>query len=121
MQAPPPYGQPMPVAGPPPSISTPKGFFGALFDLSFSSFITSKLIKFLYILQIVGSGFFLLGGIGAGIMRIANDSVLEGLLSILLSPVLALVFLIFGRLYLELVIVMFRIAEDIGDINKKTR
>jgi hypothetical protein len=114
------YAQQMPVAGPP-SISTPRGFFGALFDLSFSSFITSKLIKFLYILQIIGAGLFLMAGIGAGIMRIANDSVLEGLASIIVSPIIALVILIFGRLYLELVIVMFRIAEDIGDINKKTR
>jgi len=30
-----------------------KGFFGSLFDLSFTSFVTSKVIKFLYVLSII--------------------------------------------------------------------
>jgi len=47
--APPPGMPPQPPGGPA-SISTPKGFFGALFDLSFSNFVTTKIIKFLFIL-----------------------------------------------------------------------
>ena len=33
-----------------------KGFFGALFDLSFSSFVTTKIIKVLYVIAIVIAG-----------------------------------------------------------------
>ncbi len=34
----------------------PKGFFGSLFDLSFSSLVTPKVIKFIYVLTLIAIG-----------------------------------------------------------------
>ncbi len=116
-----PPGAMQPPPPPPPSISNPKGFVAALFDFSFASFITTKIIKFLFALQLIAAVLILLGGIVTGIMTMVNASVLAGLLTIVLAPIGAVAFVVFGRLYLELVIVIFRIAEDIGDINRKTR
>ena len=92
--------------------STKKGFFGALFDFSFSEFVTSKIIKVLYILAIIGAGitavFTLIGGIAQG----GSDA----FAAILLAPVLFLFFVIYARIVLELVIVVFRIGEHVRDI-----
>ncbi len=53
-----------------------KGFLGALFDLSFSEFITGKLIKFLYILLLI---VLVIGYLGVVIAGFSN-SALQGLL-----------------------------------------
>lgn len=124
-----PYGAPQyqqqpqpqaPMPAGPPSISTPKGFFAGLFDLSFSSFITTKIIKFLFGLWLILSVLMFLGGVISGIARL-GDEALQGILIIVLSPIAALLYMIIGRIYFELVIVLFRIAENIGEINQKTR
>ena len=85
-----------------------KGFFGALFDLSFSSFVTTKIIKVLYVIAIV------LAGLGALVWVIAafTDSVGLGLLTlIVLAPLVFLLYVIYARVLLELLIVIFRIME----------
>ncbi|HEY7482863.1 MAG TPA: DUF4282 domain-containing protein [Streptosporangiaceae bacterium] len=112
----PPQTQPpgyQPPAGP--RYDNDKGFFGSLFDFSFDNFIATKLVKFLYVLSLIGvtitAIFFLIGGLVA----LGNGSSL-GLLYIILSPLVWLVYLIVARLWLELVIVMFKISEDIKDI-----
>lgn len=53
-----------------------KGFFGSLFDFSFTSLITSKLISVLYILAIICIGIYALFLIGAGFTRGAAIGVL---------------------------------------------
>ena len=45
------------------------GFIGSLFDLSFTSFITTKLIKVLYIIAIIGAALEALAVIGVGFAR----------------------------------------------------
>lgn len=115
-----PYQQPAPAPQGPPSISTPKGFFAGLFDLSFSNFITTKIIKFIFGLWIIFSALALLGGLITGAMRLGDEPI-QGIAIIIVSPLAALLYLIIGRMYLELVIVLFRIAENIGEINQKTR
>lgn len=112
--------QPAPAPQGPPSISTPKGFFAGLFDLSFSNFITTKIIKFIYVVWLIVSVLGLLGGLITGAMRL-GDEPLQGIAIIIASPIGALLYMILGRIYLELVIVLFRIAENIGEINQKTR
>jgi hypothetical protein len=85
-----------------------KGFFASLFDLSFSEFVTIRLIKVLYILGIAGS---VLGGLAFIVGGFANGAGI-GILFLLLSPVLVLFYILMVRIWLELIIVVFRIAEN---------
>lgn len=86
----------------------PKGFFASLFDFSFSSFVTTKIIKLLFILAIVGAGigslFVLFSGFSSGF--------LGALVSLVLAPIYFAVAVILARVWLEIVIVLFRIAEN---------
>lgn len=94
------------------------GFFASLFDLSFSSFITTKLIKVLYVLSLVGAGILCLNLILNGFA----NSVLQGLLMlVVVAPLAFLFFAIYMRVILELIIVVFRIAEHTNEIAKHTR
>jgi ABC-type uncharacterized transport system permease subunit len=96
-------------------MDSPKNFLEALFDLSFSDFVTTRLIKVLYILGIVVAAvsaiMTLLGGIQAGAAA--------GLVAVLLAPVMFFVAVIALRVWLELVIVIFRIAETLREIANK--
>ena len=87
-------------------------FFASLFDLSFSEFITTKLIKFIYIIQIVSAALFCLISI---IAAFANG-IGAGLGTLVIAPIMFLFFIVFSRLWLELIIVIFRIAEHTQSI-----
>ena len=86
-----------------------KGFLGTLFDFSFSEFITTKVIKFILGLAMVVNAIltivFIFGAFRAGW--------LGGIIVLILSPLLYLVMMLFSRIYLELIIVIFRIAENL--------
>ncbi|MCF7793473.1 MAG: DUF4282 domain-containing protein [Candidatus Cloacimonetes bacterium] len=85
-----------------------KGFLGALFDFSFSEFITTKVIKFLFILGVVISIILAIGFIVAGF----NMSTALGILFLILSPLCFLIYVILIRIWLEIIIVVFKIAEN---------
>ena len=111
------YAAPQPAYAMPVSADEAKGFVGALFDLSFTSFITTKLIKFLYIILIVGAALSALGLIGSGFVAGSTS----GLLSIVIAPIMFFGLVVLARVYLELVIVIFRGAEHLGEIAKQTK
>jgi hypothetical protein len=119
----PPAGQaPSPPPGwgppPPPDYGVPgyasatggePGFLGALFDTSFSSFVTTRLVKAIYVLVMI------VVALVAVIQLIAALVSGDGgviVLSLLFVPLFALLTLIWARVGLELVIVVFRIGED---------
>lgn len=91
-------------------------FFAALFDFSFSTFITTKIIKALYIVAIA---FSLLGGLMMIIGGFSNGF-LSGVVTLALAPVVVLIYIVMARVWLELVIVLFNISEDIRSIADKT-
>ena len=91
----------------------PKGFFSALFDFSFSEFITTKIIKFIYGLNIVIAGLVTLIMIFS---QFGHGKVLAGIGMLIISPIAFLLWVCLSRIYLELVIVIFRIAENTRDI-----
>ena len=92
-----------------------KGFFGALFDMSFSSFVTTKLIKVLYILIIILAALGAMVMVGSG-FRHGGPGVIVG---ILIAPVAFVLWVMAGRVWLELIIVMFRIAENVSVIAER--
>lgn len=101
------------------------GFLKSLFDFSFSHFITSKIIKFLYGISIafggLGALFFLIDGIRSAFGR--GRSTQEGILIliglVIVTPLLFLLYTMFVRVYLEVIIVIFRIAEHTAEIAKQ--
>jgi len=90
------------------------GFFAALFDFSFRSFVTEKIIPVLYALWLIAVALFALGvvvaGFEAGSGPDGNPAL--GILALLIGAPLILLFgAIYGRVVLEAVIVLFRIAD----------
>ncbi|MFH1038073.1 MAG: DUF4282 domain-containing protein [PVC group bacterium] len=92
-----------------------KGFLGTIFDFSFTEFVTTKVIKFLLGLAIVVNAIITIVMIVNGF----NNSAILGIVILILSPVVYLVLMLFSRIYLELIIVIFRIAENLIAIREK--
>lgn len=93
-----------------------KGFFGALFDLSFSEFVTIKFIRFLYIifLLLIAIGFVV--GIIIGFVSMFTESFWAGLWQIIVAPIGAIISVVLTRIWLEVLAVVFRIAENTTDL-----
>ena len=104
-------------AQPGPSQDIRRGFFESLMDTRFDSLITPKLIRFLYVVSIV----VLAIGIVVAIIAGFAEDVGTGILLLLLAPIVALIYLIVIRLYLELIIVAFKIREAAEEIAGNTR
>ncbi len=85
-----------------------KGFFGSLFDFSFSEFITPRIIKLLFVLAIIVSGIAALVMFFAGIATGGAGA----FLAIIGAPLLFLLYVIMARVWLEVIMVMFRIADN---------
>lgn len=95
-----------------------RGFFGSLFDISFTEFVTTRIIKFLYILFMVVIGI----GTIAGIVMAFISSIGFGFLTLLvLAPIGFLLYLILARVWLELIIIIFRIAENTGRLVEQNK
>jgi len=92
-----------------------KGFFGALFDFSFTEFVTTRIIKVLFAIAIIGSAIMAIFYIAASF----SASTGLGILILLLSPVIFILYVILARVWLEVIIVLFRIAEHVSEIAKK--
>jgi hypothetical protein len=92
-----------------------KSFLAALFDFSFSEFITVKLIKILYVIGIIIAGIAALIMIGGGF----RASFFAGLLALIISPIVFLLYILVIRIWLELIIVLFKIADNTKNIAEK--
>ena len=85
-----------------------KGFLSSLFDVSFSSLITTRVIKVIYILSMILIGLTALVFVAGAF----SNSVAAGLFTLLiLAPLAALLYLIYVRVILEVIICIFRITE----------
>ncbi len=97
-------------------MNSSKGFWGSLFDFSFTDFITSKIIRILYVLLIIVAVVLALLAIVAAFI----SSALLGVVTlIVLAPLGFIVAVICVRVYLEIVIVIFRIAENTAEIARQ--
>jgi hypothetical protein len=85
-----------------------KGFFASLFDLSFSEFITPRIIKLLFIISIIVSA------IGAGMLLVSGLDQGDGaaFFALIGAPLLFLLYVIMARVWLEVIMVLFRIADN---------
>lgn len=81
----------------------------ALFDFSFSKFITVTLIRIWYGLLMLVS---ILLALSMGLIVMGEAEGVAKLFGLLLIPILFFVFVVLFRIGLEVVIVIFRIAES---------
>ncbi|MBP0021382.1 MAG: DUF4282 domain-containing protein [Cyanobacteria bacterium SBLK] len=94
-----------------------KGFFGRLFDFSFSEFVALKIVSLLY-------------GLGIGIAGIISIAVIiggfsqgstPGFIALIVSPIVFLLYVIFIRIGLEAFVASIRTAENTGRIYEHIR
>jgi len=90
-----------------------QGFFKSLFDLSFTSLITTKIIKVLYVLAMIGIAFYALIFTVAAFQA---SSALGLLVLVVGAPLFALAALIYARVLLEVFIALFRIMENTSEL-----
>ncbi len=90
------------------SMSRSDAGLGALLDLGFERFITLSVIKVVYILGMAVIGLVYLGMIIASF----TQGVMAAIGAIIVGALVAVLYLIFFRIWLELIVVMFRIGEN---------
>ena len=90
-----------------------QSFFSSLFDYSFSSFITPRIIKVLYVLATIGISLWTLFLIVAAFN--VSDGAGGGML-LIGGPLFFLFSMIYARVFLELVIAFFRINGNVQEI-----
>ena len=95
-----------PTAPPPSSDTKGPGFFSRLFDVSMTSFITPSIIKVLFVLGIV------VISIVSLVLLIAGAQADGGAVLILLAPLYWLLGVLYLRVILEVIVVLFRIEEN---------
>ncbi len=94
-----------------------RGLFESLFDISFKTLVTPRIIKILYALSIIAAGFISAVLIFEGF----SDSVGKGILSLFfVSPLVFLILVISSRIVYELAIVVFRISDQTAEIARNT-
>lgn len=95
-----------------------RSFWSQLFDFSFSSFVTLKVIKVLYglwiVIGVIAALSTLSGGLGMmGYMHFGYGwSAGAFLLSLIWAVIFFFLWVIGGRVWMETIIVLFRIAEN---------
>jgi Domain of unknown function (DUF4282) len=96
----------------------PKGFFASLFDTSFSSLITTRVVRVVYVLTLVVIGLVAL----AFVLEAFTTSAAAGVLTLfILAPLVSLVYVVYARVFLELFIAIHRLVEYNGELVALTR
>lgn len=85
-----------------------KGFFGALFDVNFNSFVTIKFTKFIYILSLA---FLVLGWLFLTVTAFTEEAWL-GTVVLLLGWIPVFLYIIYIRILLEFLVSIVRTAEN---------
>lgn len=91
-----------------------KGFIGSLLDFSFESFVTPTIIRFLYGLSLFGVAASTIGWIFTG-------GFTDFIWHLVVAPVVLVVGAILARVYIELIMVFFKILEMLRRIEANQR
>ena len=91
----------------------PRGFVTALFDYSFTSFVTPKIIKILYVLATIVVS---LVDTRAGPRGLQQLEQRRNSTLVIAGPLFFLLSMIYARVFLELVIVFFRINGNVQEL-----
>ncbi len=88
-------------------------FLKTLFDFQFNDFITTRVIRILYVISVALAA---LGALLAVISGVTTGGVLGGLAALIITPVLFIFYVLVSRVSLELILVVFRISSDVRKI-----
>lgn len=124
-QTPPPYGGYSASQGggysPPPVHTAPPrrgdGFWSRFFDLSFEHFITPSIIKILFIIAMVVIGLGVLAWIIVGFVAFGA----LGIFTLIGALIGGFLYLLMARVFLEMVVVFFRIRDDTEELTRLKR
>lgn len=95
-----------------------RGFFSSLYDFSFRSFVTPKIIQIIYFIALVfvalWSLAFLVGGFMPSYGMFGNEqpTALGILVHLIGAPIIFILGSLGARIYLEFIVAVFRIAEN---------
>jgi Domain of unknown function (DUF4282) len=98
------------------SHASAKGFLGSLFDFGFNSFVGPKIIKIVYVLIAVLLG---LGAVGLLFIAFAESAIFGIVALVVICPLYFLINLALWRILLEVVMAIFRMAEDLRSIRER--
>lgn len=92
------------------STTTTKGFFGALFDFGFTSFVTPTIVKVVYILAtiLIGLGYLIL------LVSSLRSGAAATIVTLIAGGLGALFYLALVRISLEFMYAIVRMSEDIN-------
>jgi hypothetical protein len=93
-----------------------KGFLSALFDWGFTSFVTPKVIKVLYVLIFIST---LMGALAFTIAAFRLSPIFGLLTLVIGDPLFIIIVMAIYRIILEFFVVIFRVAEDIRAIRER--
>jgi hypothetical protein len=85
------------------------GFLNALFDFSFNHFVTPSIIRFLYVLGLIG---IVLSYLSFVFFAFAYSAA-QGLVTLLLGLIIAFIYLALWRVMLEFFLAVVRMSEDV--------
>ena len=94
-----------------------RGFFSSLFDLSFTNFITGRVIKVLFVLAIIFAALYALGIVVYG-LNLPNPYPIAAVIA---APIVFFLLILGARVQLEILIVIFRMAEHMEEIAEQGR
>jgi hypothetical protein len=95
-----------------------KSFLLSFFDVSMKEMITPKIIRVLYIIGLVGIGLGALVAILTAIFTVGSTGVGSLIATIIAAPLGAFIGVVFLRVYLEIIILLFNIYDQLKEIRK---
>ncbi|MBW6464478.1 MAG: DUF4282 domain-containing protein [Firmicutes bacterium] len=98
-----------------------RSFFSSLFDITMREMITPKIIRVMYVIGIILIGIGALGAILTSIFAVGDSGAGVLLATIIAAPIGAVLGVIFLRIYLEIIILLFNIYDQLKEIKSSLR
>ena len=93
-----------------------KSFLASLFDLSMKEMVTPKIIRFIFIIGLVATGLGTFAAIVSSLLMIGNTGFVSLIGTLIVSVIGAFIAVIFLRVYLEIIILLFNIYDQLVEI-----
>jgi len=93
-----------------------RGLLRSLFDFQFTSLITTKIIRFVYALIVILVS---LGALAVFISSLARGGAVGVFFALIIVPLFYLVYLILIRIWMEILVVVFRLGDDVRAIRQQ--
>lgn len=95
-----------------------KGFLGSLTDFSFENFVTPKIIKLVYFLILIGVCFSSLGFL---VKSTIQGGVIGFFIGVIGAPIILIIGAVLGRVYVEIIMLAFKMLETLQRIEAKQK